>query len=191
MGPGDLASFAREFYPVHDREGLIVDVRENNGGSIDSILIEKLMRRAWAYWQGADGGRRWNMQSAFRGHIVVLIDSGTYSDGETFAEGMRRLGLATLVGKRTAGAGVWLSDQNILADGGIARAAEFGQLGLDGAWLVEGQGVAPDVEVDNPPHATYLGEDAQLAAAIRILEEKLREKAVVEPAARDYPRPRR
>ena len=128
------------------------------------------------------------MQAAFRGHIVVLINEGTYSDGETFAEGMRRLGLATLVGKRTAGAGVWLSDSNILADGGIARSAERGQLGLDGAWLVEGQGVNPDVEVDNPPHITFRGEDAQLTAAIHLLNEKLRAKPVVEPDGKKYPR---
>jgi tricorn protease len=128
------------------------------------------------------------MQGAFRGHIVVLIDAGTYSDGEGFAEGMRRLGMATLVGKRTAGAFVWLTDSNLLADGGIARAAQWGVAGLDGQWLIEGKGVEPDVEVDNLPHATFKGEDAQLAAAIRILEEKLAARPLVEPPAAVYPK---
>lgn len=188
MGAADVGDFARDFYPVVEREGLIIDVRQNNGGNIDSIVIEKLLRRAWAYWQDRNGRRIWNMQAAFRGHMVVLIDAGTYSDGETFAEGMRRLGLATLVGKRTAGAGVWLTDSNRLVDGGQARAAERGQIGLEGTWLIEGKGVAPDIEIDNPPHATYKGEDAQLAAAIRILEEKLASRPVVEPPALNYPR---
>lgn len=187
MAAADIADFARDFYTVYDREGLIIDVRQNNGGNIDSIVIEKLLRRAWNYQQDRSERRIWNMQAAFRGHIVVLMDAGTYSDGETFSEGMRRLGLATLVGKRTSGAGVWLTDSNRLADGGQARTAERGQLGLEGAWLIEGKGVEPDIEVDNLPHATFKGEDAQLAAAIRVLEEKLAAKPVVEPPAISYP----
>ena len=191
MGAADVATFAREFYPVAGREGLVIDVRDNDGGNIESIVLEKLMRRAWAYWSTRDGRLSWNMQNAFRGRIVVLVNERTYSDGETFAEGVKRLGLATVVGRRTTGAGVWLSDRNRLADGGIARSAELAQMGLEGAWLVEGRGVAPDVEVDNPPHATFRGEDAQLAAAIRVLEEALARDPVREPKAQPRPTPGR
>jgi tricorn protease len=173
MGPKDIGTFAREFYPVVEREGLVIDVRGNGGGSIDSIVIEKLMRRAWAWWQTRDGARFWNMQGAFRGRIVVLVDEDTYSDGETFAEGVKRLALGTVVGKRTAGAGLWLSDRNRLADGGIVRAAELGQFGVEGKWLIEGRGVEPDVEVDNLPRETFDGRDAQLERAIAILKESL------------------
>lgn len=189
MGQADVASFARDFYPVAAREGLVIDVRDNDGGNIDSIVIEKLLRRAWAYWRTRDGRQFRNMQNAFRGRIVVLVNERTYSDGETFAEGMKRLGLATLVGRRTAGAGVWLSDRNRLADGGIARSAELGQFGLDGHWLIEGRGVEPDVDVDNPPRATFGGEDAQLATAIRVLEESVAANPVPSPKAPPYPAP--
>jgi tricorn protease len=191
MRSADLSSFAREFYPAATREGLIVDVRNNEGGNIDSIVIEKLLRRAWAYWQTRDGGQYWNMQQAFRGHLVVLVNGRTYSDGETFAEGVKRLGLGKVVGTRTAGAGVWLSDRNELADGGIARSAEWGVMGLDGAWMIEGRGVTPDIEVDNPPHATFNGEDAQLERAIRVLREALAADPVREPKAQPYPTPGR
>ncbi len=189
MGPNDIATFAREFYAVSDREGLIVDVRNNSGGNIDSTLLEKLMRRAWAYWQRREGGvSNWTQQHAFRGPIVVLANERTYSDGEFFTEGFKRLGLGTVIGKRTTGAGVWLSDRNRQADGGIARAAEYGVIGLDGAWLVEGKGVSPDMEVDNPPNATFRGEDAQLAAALRWLDARAKEQPVGAPAAAAYPR---
>ena len=191
MGPRDLAVFAREFYPVADREGLVIDVRGNGGGSIDSIVIEKLMRRAWAYWQTRAGALFPNMQSAFRGRLVVLVDHGTYSDGETFAEGVKRLGLGTVVGRRTSGAGVWLSDRNRLADGGIARAAEAGQFGLDGAWLIEGRGVEPDVDVDNPPHESFEGKDAQLDRALALLKESLAKDPMKMPGPMPYPAPGR
>jgi hypothetical protein len=83
-----------------------------------------------------------NMQNTFRGHLAVLVDEYTYSDGETFAAGIKSLGLGPLVGKRTAGAGVWLSDNNRLSDNGMARVAEMGQFNSeDGQWLIEGVGV--------------------------------------------------
>ncbi|HET7564215.1 MAG TPA: PDZ domain-containing protein, partial [Gemmatimonadaceae bacterium] len=51
MGANDIAQFVRDFYPVFNRDGLIIDVRNNSGGNIDSWIIERLMRKAWAYWQ--------------------------------------------------------------------------------------------------------------------------------------------
>ena len=127
-----------------------------------------------AYWRNpAHGDAYTNMQQAFRGHLAVLIDEGTYSDGETFSAGIKALDLGTLIGTRTAGAGIWLSDRNRLVDRGIARVAEFPQFGLDGRWLVEGFGVAPDIEVINPPVASYQGADAQLDAALEHLEAQI------------------
>ncbi len=174
MGASDLESFVRDFYEHFDKDGLIIDVRGNRGGNVDSVILANLLRRAWAFWNGLEGGPVYtNMQQAFRGHLIILIDEGTYSDGETFSAGAKALDLAPLLGTRTAGAGIWLSDRNRLSDRGQARVAEYGQFGLDGRWLVEGRGVSPDIEVENLPHASYLGEDAQLDAAIAWLEEKL------------------
>ncbi len=176
MGPNDIASFARDFYANINREGLIIDVRRNNGGNIDSWIIEKLLRKAWAFWAPPGVQPSSNMQNTFRGHLVVLVDELTYSDGETFAAGIKALKLAPLVGKRTAGAGVWLSDNTRLADNGMARVAENGQFGIDGQWLIEGVGVVPDVEVENPPHATFNGADRQLEVALDMLAKKLKEQ---------------
>jgi tricorn protease len=182
MGGADIASFARDFYANVEKQGLILDVRRNRGGNIESWVIEKLLRRTWAFWGGHEQtAPNWNMQQTFRGHLVVLVDQLTYSDGETFAAAVKALKLGPLVGMRTAGAGVWLSDRNALSDRGMARAAEFGQYAADGRWIIEGQGVAPDIEVDNPPHASFLGKDAQLEAALAYLEKKVKEEPVVDP----------
>ncbi|MDR7052135.1 tricorn protease [Duganella sp. 3397] len=179
MGARDIASFARDFYANVNREGLIIDVRRNNGGNIDSWIIEKLLRKAWAFWSSPGSQPAPNMQTTFRGHLVVLIDQLTYSDGETFAAGVKALGLAPLVGMRTAGAGVWLSDNNRLSDDGMARVAQNGQFNTaDGHWLIEGVGVTPDVEVDNLPHATFTGQDRQLEVALDLLAQKLKAQPV-------------
>lgn len=179
MGPADVASFARDFYANYQREGLIIDVRRNNGGNIDSWIIEKLLRKAWAFWSSPGNLPFANMQQTFRGHLAVLTDELTYSDGETFAAGIKALKLAPLIGKRTSGAGVWLSDRNSLADNGMVRAAENAQFDVsEGKFIVEGVGVTPDIEVDNPPHASFKGEDKQVDAAIAYLQKKLKEQPV-------------
>lgn len=187
MGGADMASFVRDFYAQVDRDGLIIDVRRNRGGNIDSWVIEKLLRRTWAFWHTAESVPAWNQQQSFRGHLVVLADQFTYSDGETFTAGIKALGLGPVIGMRTAGAGIWLSDRNQLVDKGIARVAEFGQFDSQGRWLIEGKGVAPDIEVDNLPYATAMGQDAQLSAALSYLQQKLKDEPVVQPPAQPIP----
>ncbi|HLV47659.1 MAG TPA: S41 family peptidase, partial [Aliidiomarina sp.] len=173
MGAGDVASFARDFYDNVDKDGLVIDVRRNRGGNIDSWIIEKLLRRAWMFWQPRQGEGYTNMQQTFRGQLVVLTDQLTYSDGETFSAGVKSLGLGPLIGKRTTGAGVWLSGRNTLADRGLARVAETPQHAMDGTWVVEGYGVEPDIEVENLPYATFNGSDAQLERGIAELQRLL------------------
>lgn len=191
MGAADIARWAREFYPVYQREGLILDLRYNRGGSIDSWIIEKLQRRAWHFWQSRDADVvRSNQQLAFRGHVVALIDADTYSDGETMAQGLRRLGIAPLIGMTTAGAGIWLSDQNRLNDNGLARAGEFGSFVDDGkerAWITESVGVAPDIVVDNLPFATFNGSDKQLDTAISYLLDKMAKEPMRKPTPPAFP----
>jgi tricorn protease len=187
MSGRDIAQWARDFYPVFQRKGLIIDVRHNRGGNIDSWILEKLLRKAWFYWQGRTGAPYWNMQFAFRGHVVVLCDAHTASDGEAFSEGFKRLGLGKVIGTRTWGGEIWLSFNNWLVDKGIASAAENGVYGPDGKWLIEGRGVEPDIEVDNLPHATYAGGDAQLQKAIDFLQEEITRHPVVVPPAPPHP----
>ncbi|WP_338848612.1 S41 family peptidase [Massilia sp. W12] len=172
-GP-DLGQFVREYYAHIGRAGLIIDVRRNGGGSIDSWITEKLLRRAWAFWQPRHGLPETNMQGAFLGKLVVLADEQTYSDGETFAAAIKQMGLGTLLGRRTSGAGVWLSDNNNLADRGRMRASENAQHLLPhGEFTIEGVGVTPDIDVENLPHASFKGQDAQLEQAIKLLQEKI------------------
>jgi tricorn protease len=128
------------------------------------------------------------MQYAFRGHIAVLCDQETASDGEAFSEAIKRLKIGTLIGVRTWGGEIWLSASNSLVDKGIATAAEFGVFDRDGSWLIEGHGVEPDIVVDNLPHATFKGEDAQLATAVKHLKQKMVDEPVELPPVPPFPK---
>jgi tricorn protease len=188
MGGGDINQFYREFTPVFNRQGLILDMRNNRGGNIDSWVLEMLSRKPWMYWQDRVGQPYWNMQGAFRGHMVMLVDHESASDGELVAEGFRRLGLGPVIGVRTWGGEIWLSGVNTLSDGGVARAPMSGVYGPEGKWLIEQEGVTPDIIVDNLPHATFNGTDAQLDAAIAYLQKKIAEDPRPVPKAPAYPK---
>ena len=186
MGSDDIDQWARDFYPVFDRQGLIIDVRHNHGGNIDSWLLSKLLRQAWFYFQPRTGNPSWNMQYAFRGHVVVLCDHETASDGEAFAEGFRRLKLGKVIGERTWGGEIWLSFSNTQADNGIASASETGVY-ADGKWLIEGRGVEPDMVVDNLPHQSFTGDDNQLRAALNELQQEIQADPRPVPPAPQHP----
>ena len=181
-------AFARGFFPNYHKQGFILDVRHNNGGNIDSWVINVLQRKAWMYWQSRDfdvenGGLGWDMQFAFRGHLIVLVDEKTSSDGEGVTRGISELGLGRVIGTRTWGGGIWLSSDNHLVDGGIATAPEIGDYNDNFGWGmgIEQMGVEPDIVVDNDPHETFLGKDRQLERAIQELKEWIEQEPVVVP----------
>jgi len=185
-------AFARDFFPDYDKQALILDVRHNDGGNIDSWILSFLQRKAWMFWKTRSGYRSgdmdWDEQFAFRGHIVVLIDEHTGSDGEGVSRGMAELGLGRLIGKRTWGGGIWLASDNNLVDGGIATAPEVGTFNNHFAFGLgyENYGVDPDIEVDNEPRSTFDGKDAQLERAIVELKQWLKDEPVVIPNPPDF-----
>jgi len=63
----------------------------------------------------------------------------------------------------------------------------MGVYGPERKWLIEGHGVDPDIVVDNPPHATFEGEDAQLNAAMEYLSKLVQEHPNPIPLPPPYP----
>jgi tricorn protease len=173
MGPKDYEQWEHDYYPVLNRQGLILDLRHNRGGNIESWLLARLSRKDWMWWSPRNGETIPDMQLPFRAHLIVLVDAFTASDGETMANGVRHLGLGKILGMRTWGGGIWLSSDNILVDGGIASAAELGSYIPGEGWTVEGNGITPDIVLDNPPAAAFRGEDPQLDAAIKYLQAEI------------------
>jgi len=189
-GPEAEDAFARGFFPNYQKQGFILDVRHNRGGNIDSWVLDVLQRKPWMYWQSRDfdptnGGLGWDEHYAFRGHVVVLLDEKTSSDGEGVSRGISELGLGRLIGTRTWGGGIWLASDNHLVDGGIATAPEIGTYNSNfGFGLgIEQMGVDPDIVIDNDPHETFTGTDRQLERAISELKKWLEEEPVVLPKA--------
>lgn len=175
MSEWDIGQFYRGFFPVANRQGLIIDMRNNAGGWIDPIILEKLVRQIWMYRVDRTGEPHGELDYAFQGHLVVLVNERTGSDGEVFSEGIRHLGLGTTIGVRTWGGFIALNSRNTLTDNGIMTAPMHGGYTTDGTWFPDNHGHVPDIEVENLPYETFNGKDAQLEAAINYLLNKIKE----------------
>jgi len=188
-------AFTRGFFPNYHKQGFILDVRHNLGGNIDSWVLDVLQRKPWMYWQSRDfdpenGGIGWDEQYAFRGHLIVLVDEKTSSDGEGVSRGISELGLGKLIGTRTWGGGIWLSSDNTLVDGGIATAPEIGDYNekFGFGMGIENMGLEPDIVVDNDPREAYSGKDKQLERAIEELKKWIEQEPVVVPKPKAQPK---
>ena len=98
-----MNQFERDFYPNFGKDALVVDMRSNRGGNIDSWVLEKLMRRPWMFFQPRVGDPSWNMQWAFRGPMVVLVNENTASAAEIISGALQAHKRALLIGSQTYG----------------------------------------------------------------------------------------
>jgi tricorn protease len=187
MGERGLIEFARAFYPQVDKQAMIIDERYNGGGFVGDMIIDRLERRLWSYTVPREGGPGRNPERVGSDKLAVLINEDTGSNGEFFAEALKRKGLATIIGMRTWGGVVGIEPHQGFVDGGGTTPPQFGLLGTDRTWIVEGHGVEPDVEVQNMPGDVLRGTDSQLEAAIELLMKQIGDQPAGLPEIPAYP----
>jgi len=167
MGAPGIYEFIKWFYPQIRKEGLVVDVRSNGGGNVSQWIIERLGRKLL--------GTRFDRLSdeagtypdtVFHGHQVCLLNETSASDGDIFPFMFRQAGLGPLVGKRSWGGVVGITDRGPLIDGGRVFVPEDGTNDVNGNWVIEGHGVDPDIVVENDPKSVIAGHDPQLERAV-------------------------
>jgi tricorn protease len=175
MGEDGIREFNKWYYGQTRREALIVDDRNNGGGNVSQMLLERLRRVLLA----TDFARNSEYtgtypQVVFHGPMACLINQNSASDGDIFPWMFQKAGLGPVIGKRSWGGVVGITNHGPLIDGGQVNVPEFGHADADGQWAVEGWGVEPDIEVENEPAAVLAGRDPQLERAVEVLLEELR-----------------
>ena len=175
MGDNGIREFNKWFYGQLRKEGLVIDVRSNGGGNVSQMIIERLRRKllATGFPRNNDTAETYP-NVCFHGHLVCLLDEDSASDGDIFPAMFREAGLGPLIGKRSWGGVIGITNRGNLVDGGSVFVPEFGFLSADGEWIIEGYGVDPDIEVDNDPKSLMEGKDPQLERGIKEVLAKIR-----------------
>ena len=155
MGANGIREFIKWFYGQVRKEGLVIDVRSNGGGNVSQMLIERLRRELLATrFSRTDESSGTYPAVVFHGHMVCLLDANSASDGDIFPAMFREAGLGPLIGKRSWGGVIGITNRGTLIDGGTVNVPEFGF-----------------ATVDNDPASVIDGRDPQLERGV---EEVLR-----------------
>ncbi|MBI4913873.1 MAG: PD40 domain-containing protein [Acidobacteria bacterium] len=167
MGAPGMYEFIKWWYPQIRKEGLVVDVRSNGGGNISQMVLERMGKKLL----GTRFGNASDLPTTypgtvFHGHMAALISETSASDGDIFPHYFRLSGLGPLIGKRTWG-GVVGGGNIPLIDGGSVFVPRSGTNSATGEWIIEGEGVSPDIEVENTPKDLIAGRDPQLERGIQ------------------------
>ncbi|UCC67906.1 MAG: hypothetical protein JSV79_12445 [Armatimonadota bacterium] len=191
-----VSEFDAVFDKLRQARGMVIDVRENAGGStgnaariIGRLTDKPLPLSAWRTRDHLPAFRAWGMTEAwyqaahdfvrprgerpFLGPVVVLTGAGTVSAAEDFLIPLHASGRATLVGERTAGT----TGQPLyieLPKGLRARICTKWDTYPDGREFV-GVGVIPDVEVHPTQEDIAAGRDAVLEKGHEVLRARLQD----------------
>lgn len=177
MGVDGLNEFAKYFYPQLDKEGLIIDDRANGGGNVSPMILERLAREPYRMTMRRGSTRNGTVPDAVLvGPKVCLINKYSASDGDLFPWGFRALKLGKLIGTRTWGGIVGITASLPFIDGTDVRVPFFTSYDMDGHWMVENEGVKPDILIDNDPVKEWNGEDEQLNRAIEEVMKELKNR---------------
>jgi len=152
----------------HARQGVVVDVRNNNGGFVNVYAIDVFARRG--YFDMTSRGyprassRTLLGQRALELPTILVTNQHSLSDAEDFTEGYRTLKLGKVVGEPTAG---WIiyTGSVTLVDGSVLRMPGTKIFGSDGTPM-EMHPRPVDVPVKRPVGESYSGKDSQLDTAV-------------------------
>lgn len=187
MDASSFLEFERQLYNVgYGRDGLVIDVRDNGGGSTTDHLLTALTQPKHAITIPRSGGEGYPhdrmIYATWSKPIVVLCNQNSYSNAEIFSHAIKALKRGKVVGVQTAG-GVVSTGVARVTDVGVLRAPFRGWFSIETGLDMELNGAMPDIVVWPQPGELPAGVDKQLEKGVEVL---LEEVAAVKP----HPKPR-
>ena len=176
MGAGSLTQLHADLDAENAaRQGVVIDVRNNNGGFVNVYAIDVFSRRPYLTMQArglpAVSARTQLGQRSLELPTVLVTNQMSLSDAEDFTEGYRALGLGKVVGEPTAGWIIYTSDVGLI-DGTTVR-LPFIRITDSQGKDMEMHPRPVDVPVTRPVGESYSGRDSQLDAAVEVLLKQL------------------
>lgn len=176
MGGESLELFRQQLVAIGEpKQGLVIDVRNNPGGSVAVHLLEILYKEPYLMRTFRDfpPTTETKMRSkAAEKPMILLTNNYSGSNAEIFAEGFRRLKLGKIVGEPT-GSSVIGTGAYTLIDGQVIRRPSWGAFTMDKE-DTELLPRRPDIFVENLPDDFINGRDPQLVRAVAELMQELK-----------------
>lgn len=167
-GNGGYTYFNRYFFAQQDKKGAVIDERNNGGGSAADYIVDVLARELHGYFNSrVEGNRPFTSPGAgLWGPKVMIINERAGSGGDLLPYLFRKMEIGPLIGTLTWGGLVGTWDTPRFIDNGRMVAPRGGFYDTDGNWAVEGEGIAPDIAVEQHPRDVIAGRDPQLERAV-------------------------
>jgi tricorn protease len=188
MDMGSFRQMEEDLYHAgHGKDGLVIDVRFNGGGSTTDHVLTALTQPVHAITRSRGSGEGYpqdrKVYASWSKPIVLMCNEHSFSNAEILSHAVKQLGRGPLVGMRTAG-GVISTGSARLLDGSSVRMPTRGWYLASTGEDMELNGCEPDIALWNPPD----GEDLQLDVAVETLLEEVaaeeaRERVKILPAA--------
>ncbi|HBE68875.1 MAG TPA: hypothetical protein DDW52_12075, partial [Planctomycetaceae bacterium] len=177
MSMSSFYDFERELYNVgYGREGIVIDVRDNGGGSTTDRLLTSLTQPRHAITVPRGGGQGYphdrSVYAYWNKPIIVLCNQNSYSNAEIFSHAIKGLGRGKVVGVRTAG-GVVSTGSATVIDVGRIRVPFRGWFVLGTGEDMERNGCEPNVTIWPEPGELPQGIDRQLEKAVQMLVDEV------------------
>lgn len=187
-GNGGYEYFNRYYFAQQDKKGAVIDERNNGGGSAADYIVDVLARKLQGYFNSRANDHKpfTTPMAGLWGPKVMIVNERAGSGGDLMPFLFRQAKVGPLIGTRTWGGLVGTWDTPPFIDGGRMVAPRGGFYDVDGKWAVEGEGIAPDIEVHQDPAKVAKGEDPQLEKSVQVALELLKTQGVTlkpEPAA--------
>jgi tricorn protease len=179
--------FKRYFYPQVHKDAVIVDERFNGGGSVADYYIDILRRPFIANWAMRYGADLKTPFASIQGPKAMIIDETAGSGGDLLPWMFHKYKMGPLVGQRTWGGLVGILGFPVLMDGGTITAPNLAIWTPEDGWVVENEGVAPDIEVEQTPADVIAGRDPQLEKAIEVVMAELKKTPPAKAVRPPYP----
>jgi tricorn protease len=161
--------FNRYYFSQMDKKGVVIDERNNGGGSAADYIVDVLARKLHGYFNSrVEGHKPFTVpDGAIWGPKVMIINERAGSGGDLMPYLFKEKKVGPLVGVRTWGGLVGTWDTPPFIDRGRMVAPRGGFYDVNGKWSIEGEGIAPDIEVAQNPAEVLRGNDPQLERAVQ------------------------
>jgi tricorn protease len=170
---GSATYFPRYFYSQLRKDAIVVDGRFNGGGLDPYIFLRRLDTKPMAYWTRRYSHDQTIPPTTTRAHMVCLTNKYAGSGGDMLPFEFRQMGMGKIVGTRTWGGLVGVSQFIPLIDGGGLTAPDYRIYNPEGEWIIENEGVTPDIIIELDSKEMSEGKDAQLRKGIEILKDNM------------------